>query len=150
MASSTTSASISTSATSARASSADGVFGELRCDLDVCDLGQGLLGDGLGSASSAAVSMSATSSIAPAIDGLPDDLGLGSILLGDLLADLREGGREGVVDTALRLLDGLGAVVSRTLRTRRPPLARRTGRRFLRLLEAEPEAVALGVERDQS
>ena len=74
-------------------------------------------------------------------------VGSGSILLGDLLADLRERGGEGVVDATLGLLDGLRAVEAATLTTG-PALTRRPGRSLLGLLEAEAEAMTLGVEGD--
>ena len=78
-------------------------------------------------------------------------LGAGRLLLGDLLPDLRERGRQRVVDAALGLLDRLRHVVA-ALRPG-PSLATGLGgggarRRLLRLLEAEAQAMALGVERD--
>ena len=89
-------------------------------------------------------------------DRLGDLLDLGR---GELLADLGERRGERVVDPALGLLDGVGHRVAalrpratlgpRTGRGGRAAApGRRPGRRLLGLLEAEPEAMALGVERD--
>ncbi len=87
----------------------------------------------------------------PCLDGhgIRRRVGGCSVLLSDLLSDLREGCREGVVDTALGLLDGLRAVVATTLATG-PALTRRPSRGLLRLLEAQAEAMALGIEGDRS
>ena len=74
-------------------------------------------------------------------------IGLSGVLLGDLLADLCEGRSERVVDAALRLLDGLRAVVAATLTTG-PTLTRRPGRSLLGLLERETQAMALGIKGD--
>ncbi len=92
-------------------------------------------------------------------DGLDDLVDLGR---GELLADLGERGRERVVDPALGLLDRVGHRVAalrarpalrRAARRARPDAGRsglddRASRRLLGLLEAEAEAMALGVERD--
>ena len=75
---------------------------------------------------------------------------------GELLADLGERRGEGVVDAALRLLDRVRHRVATVgarpaLGARRTGCARlggRAGRRLLGLLEAQAEAMALGVERD--
>ena len=94
-------------------------------------------------------------------DRLDDLVDLGG---GELLADLGERGGERVVDAALGLLDrvrhrvaalgsrpalgarGAGALGAPTRRG--TGLGDRTSRRLLGLLEAEAEAMALGVERD--
>ena len=125
----------------------DGVLEHLGFDLHLVDLGDGLgrdrlldqvgleldlgdVGDGIGH------------------DGPFDDIRPSRVLLGDLLADLGEGGGERVVDAALRLLDGLGAVVSSTLRARgRRSRAGRAGASSA-CLRLRPRRWPLGVERD--
>src|SRR6185503_4634357 len=91
--------------------------------------------------------------------GLDDLVDLGR---GELLADLCERGGQRVVDPALGLLDRVGHRVAALgswtpLGARGAGSARsargtglddRTSRRLLRLLEAQAEAMALGVERD--
>ena len=97
------------------------------------------------------------------LGGVRGDVLVGTLGGGELLADLGERRGQRVVDAALGLLDRVThrvaaflarsalARAARRLRRRaggdRAP-ARRASRRLLGLLEAEAEAMALGVERD--